>query len=249
MKPGNFIFILAVLSVIACFVMPVMADQNTTKDQATLFYNAGEQYLSTSDYQDAVAAYDQALASNLTNMEQGEGLRYLYHDKSYALIQLNQTDEALQTINDGLALYGDDAMLWNNKGYVLSLEGNYQDALTAYNAALTYGQNTTISNGLVDQNVIVQIFNNKGDLLYKMGQYQGAVDAYNQALALSPGNSYSENGLALAQKAAGSASSQMMIILVIVVIIVAGSAVWYIKFRKPAEKTEAEPKNPKNNKK
>jgi tetratricopeptide (TPR) repeat protein len=248
MKSGNFINFLAIIAVIACFVTPVMADQNITVDQAVTLYNRAEELLSSKDYQDAVTIYDQALASNLTNIKMGDGLLYLYRDKSYALIQLNRTDDALQTINDGLSLYGNDAMLWNNKGYVLASQGKYQDALNSYNNALTYAP-TGMANELIDNGTIVQILNNKGDLLYKTGQFQGAVDAYTQALSINPGNSYSTNGLALAKNAAASMVSSMIIIIVIVLIGVAGAGTWYFKFRKPAEENPAETKKVRKGKK
>ena len=214
--------------------MPVMAaDDNQTQDPALKFYNLGVRVLSENDYANAILLFDQALASNTTQIKWTDALLYTYQGKAYALIQLGKFDDAIQTADQGLAVYPKDTMLWNNKGYAQFKQGNYAGAVDSYNKALSFDKNFTPS--LI----------NKGDALYQMGRFQDAIDAYNTVLADNPNNPAATAGLALAQpKAATAAMQTTIIVLVVIVIIAAAGAIWYVKFRKPVEQ-----KNPEKSKK
>jgi tetratricopeptide (TPR) repeat protein len=194
MKIGQFIHILAILLLIVGFVPPVLAAENETGDAATAFYNSGEMLLQSKEYTRAIQAFDQALASDTTMINQSDALLYLYTDKAYALIQLNNFTGAIQTIDQGLARYKNDEMLWYNKGFALFRLGNYQDALNAYDKVLLIN------------NQSIPAFNNRGDTLFQMGRYQDAVDSYLRANAIEPGNSYAAAGLEKAQQALATAT-------------------------------------------
>ena len=226
MKFRQFIHILAIIAIIACFIPPVLAADAPPADEATTYYNAGEVLLDRGEYARAVTSFDQALASNTTMMKMSDALLYVYRDKGYSQIQLKDYTGAIQTFDQGLSLYPKDNMLWNNKGYANYNLGKYPDALTSYDNALKFEKNYTIA--LI----------NKGDTLSKMGQYQSAVDTYKLALETDPGNRDATTGLAAAQQAAASAIPTTMIVIIVLVIIVAAGAVWYIKFRKPEVKPE-----------
>ena len=193
MKIGQFIQILAILLLIVSFVQPVLAAENETGDAATAFYNSGEMFLQSKEYARAIQAFDQALASDITMINQSDALLYLYTDKAYALIQLDNFTGAIQTIDQGLARYPKDEMLWYNKGFALFRLGNYQDALNAYDKVLLIN------------NQSVPAFNNRGDTLFQMGRYQDAVDSYLRANVIEPGNTYAAAGLEKAQQALATA--------------------------------------------
>jgi tetratricopeptide (TPR) repeat protein len=126
-------------------------------------------------------------------------------------------------VDAGLAVYPQDAMLWNNKGYALKSLGKTQDALTAYDKSVSFDRNYTIAHI------------NRGDILIQMGRYSEAVTAYTRANETDPFNIAASDGLAAAKKGE-SASNQTMIILIVIVLIAAtGIVIWYIKFRKPAD--------------
>jgi tetratricopeptide (TPR) repeat protein len=236
MKVGHFMGILAIAILIAGFIPPVMA-ANDTVDAATNYYNMGKNLLGMNEYARAVAAFDQALASNTTMVRQSDALLYIYQGKAYGLIKLDQYDTAIRTVEQGLAIYPQDPMLWNDKGYALFNLGRYQDAVTAYDSAISYDPNYT--SALI----------NKGQALYLQGKYQDSADAYTRADATDPGNSEAAAGLAKAQAAAASAFTQkLVIVLGVLVIVVAGVVVWYIKFRKPAEEKTTEKKSKKTKK-
>lgn len=219
-----------------CIVQPVLAGTEQVKDNATSYYNAAEVLLVKGEYERAINTFDQALAENTSMMKVSEGLLYTYRDKAYAQIQLGRYGDAIATLEQGIALYPKDQMLWNNKGYALyKLERN-QDALTAYDKAISFQQNYTIA--LI----------NKGDVLSKMGRYQEAIDAYREAIESDPGNYDATTGLAAAEKGAASALPVTTIMLIVIVIVAAGVAVWYVKFRK-TDTNEASEKNAGKNKK
>jgi tetratricopeptide (TPR) repeat protein len=230
MKIGQFLHILAILLLIAGFIPPVASAENQTTDAGTNYYNAGVRLLNSNEYQRAIVLFDQALASDTTMIRQSDALLYTYQGKSYALIQLNNYDEAIKTTDRGLAVYPSDFMLWNNKGYSLFKLGNYPEALKSYDMAISIDQNYTTS--LV----------NKGDTLYKMGRFNDAVDAYSKANVTDPGNKLAMDGMEKAKQAAASEIPLTTIALVVILIIVAVGAVYYLKFRKPAEEKPAEKK-------
>ena len=233
MKIGQFIGILAIAILIAGFIPPVMA-ANQTVDAASSYYNMGKNLLGMNEYARAISAFNQALASDTTMVRQSDALLYIYQGKAYGLIKLDQYDNAIQTVEQGLAIYPQDPMLWNDKGYALFKLGRYQDAVTAYDSAISYDPNYT--SALI----------NKGQALYLQGKYQDSADAYTRADATDPGNSEAAAGLAKAQAAAASASTQTLIIVLgIIVIVVAGGVVWYFKFRTPADEKTPEKKSKK----
>jgi tetratricopeptide (TPR) repeat protein len=194
MKIGKIVYILAILLLIAGFIPPVTAAGNETADAGTTFYNGGIQLLNSKEYQRAIVLFDKALASDTTMIRQSDALLYTYQGKSYALIQLDKYDEAIQTIDQGLVIYPKDFMLWNNKGYSFFKLGNYPEALKSYDTAISFDQNYTAA----------QI--NKGDTLYKMGRFQDAVDTYIKANVTDPGNKLAMDGLEKAQNALAAAT-------------------------------------------
>ncbi len=233
MKIGHFICILAIIVIFAGFIPPVLAAENTTIDAATNYYNTGKNLLGMNEYARAVAAFNQALASDTTMIRASDALLYTYQGKAYGLIKLDRYDDAISTVEEGLAIYPKDPMLWNDKGYALYKLGRYQDAVTAYDSAISFDQNYT--SALI----------NKGQALFLLGRYQDSADTYARADATDPGNSEAAAGLAQAQAAAASEAQKIVIILGIIVIVVAGVIVWYMKFRRPAEEPVPEKKGKK----
>jgi len=227
MKPENLVKILMVFSILVCFAQPVLAAEETQKDEATAYYNQAEILVVSGEYARAIALFDKALASNTTMIRQSDALLYTYRDKAYAQIQLNDFENASKTLDAGISEYGGDQMLWNNKGFVLFKMGSYPDALTAYNRAI-----------LIEPNYTVALMN-KGDVLYQMGRYNEAVDAYKQALESDPGNTYATENLVKAENAAGSLSTTMISVVIIIILIIAGGAYWHLKIRKPADEKPA----------
>jgi tetratricopeptide (TPR) repeat protein len=234
MIPGKIIKAVGILLLLACILQPVLAAGTQLKDNATEYYDNGEIAISNGQFDQAVQYFDLALADNTTLLGMSDGLMYLYKDKAAALAELGQYDEALKTVNTGLGVVKNTtktAGLWNNEGYIYTKQGDYNDAVGAYNHAVTADPS------------YLKGWLNLGDSLVKTGRYSDAINAYNKALTLDPGNTGATAGLAEAQKGASSPlSSPVIIALVIILIIAAGGAVWYIKFRKPDERKPGDKK-------
>jgi len=237
MKKRRILLVLVIMAILAVLATPVMAANETQRDNATDFYNSGVLSLSVYDPANAIKYFDEALASNTTMIRESDALLYTYQGKSYAQIQLRLYTGAIETANQGLAIYPNDANLLNNKGYAFYELGDYQDSLAAYNQALAIDstQNRT--------------WVNKGDVLYKMGDYQGAIAAYTTALgnisSNQPGSANVTIKLALAQKAYDTE----ILIVIIVILAAVGAIVYYFK-RKPVtqgniEKSVEKPKKEK----
>jgi tetratricopeptide (TPR) repeat protein len=230
MKIRYIVSILSIFLLIGVFVAPVAATDNQTPDAGTTYYNAGIKLLNSNEYERAIVLFDQALASDTTMIRQSDALLYTYQGKSFALIQLNRYEDAVQTLDEGLKIYPKDFILWNNKGLALYNLGKYPDALKSYDTALSIDQNFTLS--LI----------NKGDTLYKMGRFADAVDAYSKANMTDPGNQKAMDGLEKAQEAAKSEIPFTPIAIIIILVIVAGGIIYYLKFRKPSEEKPKEKK-------
>ena len=236
MKFRNILTILALLTLVICAVQPVMADADSSKDNATNYYNIAEAAINIGQYDKAVQYFDMALADNTTLISKGDALMYVYKDKAGVLTDLGRYDEALTTVNAGLVQFKNSTGMWNNKGYVLYKMGRYNDAVDAYTQAVT-----------IDPSY-VKGWINKGNALTQAGRFQDAADAFNKALTLDPENTDATKGLAAAETNAGSAPFTTIIILVVIVVIAAGITVWYIKFRKPETKEQSEKKSKENKK-
>jgi tetratricopeptide (TPR) repeat protein len=238
MKFGRIVLVLAILAMIACVVQPVMAElEFDNGSMASTYYNRGSQAASAGNLEIAVYWFDQALASNTSIVAKSDTLLYIYKDKAAVLADLGNYSEAVATADQGLALYTKDPGLWNNKGYALFRQGKYDDAVNAYNKAISIAeaQNETYLKGYI----------NKGIALNKAGKPYDAITAFNKALELDPGNADATTGLAEAQ----SAATTLNMVLGVIVIVAIGLVVWYIKFRKPSGKKSAPGKKDNKQKK
>jgi tetratricopeptide (TPR) repeat protein len=206
------------------------------KDAGTLNYNYGVQSVTLGDYTAAIGFFDKALAENTSMLEKTDALLYLYQGKAYAQIKLEKYSDSVATADAGLAKYPKDAMLWNNRGWALQNLGKSQEALAAYDKAVSIDGNYT--NALI----------NKGNILSQMGKYSEAVAAYTQANETDPFNIAASDGLELAKKGESASSQTMTIIMAVVLIAAIGIVVWFVKFRKPAE-PEPEEKKKRSKKK
>jgi tetratricopeptide (TPR) repeat protein len=229
MISGKILRTVGILFLLACILQPALAA--TARDNATDAYNAGVLMVSQGKYQGAIDSFNYALSQNTTSINITGALLYTYQGKAFSQIQLGKYSDAVATADQGLAQFPKDSKLWNNKGYALYKQGDFLNALSAYDKAIAIDQNYTIA--LV----------NKGDTLTGLGRYGDAIASYNQALATDPGNHDATAGIALAQKGASNPlSSPVTLILAIVVILAVVGAVWYVKFRKPDEKTPGDNK-------
>jgi tetratricopeptide (TPR) repeat protein len=118
-------------------------------------------------YEEAVAAYDAALAIKPDDPD-------ILGNKGIALRRLERIEEAIAAYDAALALKPDDPGALYNKGNALDELGRYEDAIAAYDAALALKPD------------LHEALYNKGNALVNLGRYEDAIAAYDAALAIKP---------------------------------------------------------------
>jgi len=239
---------ICLFAALCILIQPVAAA--STPDEATTNYNLAEIKLSQGEFEQAIYYFDQALAANTTMMEKTGTIVYIYSDKAYALIQLERYNDALTTLDQGLAIDNTYPLLWYNKGVALYKLGKTQDAVNAYDKAIlratsikeSLNKTAGETDSLVDS--LPKYLTNKGDALLDMGRYQDAITAYKQALNEDPGYTRATDGLARAQQKS-SDFSPVMIIAVIALIVVGCGAAYFVLKKKPSGDSAAERKGKK----
>jgi tetratricopeptide (TPR) repeat protein len=112
----------------------------------------------------------------------------VYHEKMFALVDLNRYQEAEAVIDQALQVEPNGNLdNFNNKGMILLVQDRYAESIPWFDKAL-------LVNGK-DHEVI----KNKGDALNKLGRYKEAIECYDRALALEPGytEAKKDRGLAM----------------------------------------------------
>jgi archaeal type IV pilus assembly protein PilA len=96
----------------------------------------------------------------------------------------------------------DNSENWFDRGVSLSEEGNYNDAITAFNKAITCNQS------------VVDAWCNRGLVYAQLGKYQLALQSFDQTLALDPGHENAKKArtmvLGLMEKTKNSVSSPVV---------------------------------------
>ena len=154
-----------------------------------------------SRYEDAIAAYNQALQIQpdladtwnnrgvvLTRMqrypeaiasyEQATTIRPTYPDawnnRGVVLLELQKYPEAIGCYEQAIQAKPDYADAWNNRGVAFSKMEEYEQAVISYNQALQ------IKNDYTDA------WNNRGVALSKLEKYEAAIDSYDNAAKIRP---------------------------------------------------------------
>ncbi|MCL2368659.1 MAG: tetratricopeptide repeat protein, partial [Oscillospiraceae bacterium] len=95
-----------------------------------------------------------------------------------ALISMNKLDQALSCIEKGLALEDDErlykAYLYSSRGYTLSLQEKFEDALVA------------LDQGIAINNQLAHLYLHKARTYHLMNRYSEALDAADQSMTIFP---------------------------------------------------------------
>jgi tetratricopeptide (TPR) repeat protein len=150
---------------------------NIIEPRAVYAWNCqGEALYNLKQYEQAITAFDKAI-----HLDSGDHVFWI--NKSESLLALKQFDKALVTINKAIDLLGnlkpvsDQEMInrslsvaFSHKGQALSEKQEYEQALEAYNQALTYDPHyLTAQQG-------------RGMVLQDLGRYNEAIVQFNQIL-------------------------------------------------------------------
>ncbi|MEM8503854.1 MAG: tetratricopeptide repeat protein [Cyanobacteria bacterium P01_D01_bin.1] len=132
-----------------------------------LFYGKGIALSALGRKEEAIAAYDQALA---IKPDKHEAL----NNKGVDLSALGRNEAAVAAYDQALAIKPDKHEALYNKGIALSALGRKEEAIAAYDQALAIKPDYH------------EALNNKGNDLSALGRKEDAVAAYDQALAIKP---------------------------------------------------------------
>ncbi|MEI2617901.1 MAG: tetratricopeptide repeat protein [Thermomicrobiales bacterium] len=147
------------LRIVNCLDKSLAIDPNIPE----ALYNKGAALDNLGRYEEAITAYDAALALR-TDPE-------ALNNKGVALDNLGRYEEAITAYDAALALRAEYPEALNNKGVALRNLGRHEEAITAYDAALALRTDP-------------EALNNKGVALDNLGRHEEAITAYDAALAL-----------------------------------------------------------------
>lgn len=139
------------------------------KKSVQRWVDEGNIFLVKERYEEALAAYEQALALDPTIVN-------AYINKGFALHNLQRYEEAVAAYKQALALDPTSANAYTGKGFVLNKLQRYEEALASFEQALAFDPAFTMA------------YTNKGVTLRVLQRYEEALTALEQAIALDPTN-------------------------------------------------------------
>ena len=160
------------------FLMALQVPQKSAKE----WFNEGYALYKHKQYEEAIAAYEQAILLNPNYAD-------AYINKGAALNDLKRNEEAIAAYERAIRLDPNDADAYINKGNALRDLKRYEEALAAYEQAIHFDPNSALA------------YNGKGNAHYGLKRYKEALAAYEQAIRLDSNyaGAYHNKGLALDQ--------------------------------------------------
>jgi tetratricopeptide (TPR) repeat protein/S1-C subfamily serine protease len=144
-------------------------------------YGKALSLINTGKYQLAEDAISQAIIT----IPPSQAAKYYYYwkYKSFALRKLEKYDKAIKAINIAIELEGDDLILLNEKGYILSLKKQYTAVVA-------------VQDEIIRRQPQSYAYNNRGNAKSDLGNKQEAIADYSRAIALNPNhiNAYNNRG-------------------------------------------------------
>ena len=169
---------------------------------------AGDTYLNTKRYQEALLAFEQAI-----QLDPNDAV--IYNGKGLALSKLNRYGEAIIAYEQAIRLNPNNADTYFNKGNVLDELERYEEALAAYKRAIRLDPNnadayfnkgnvldeleryeealTACEQAIRLDSDFVLAYHTQGDVLSILERYEEALAAYEQAIRLDPDNADAHN--------------------------------------------------------
>jgi len=155
--------------------------------EASAHYELGLSYLNDNNIQPAFVEFQKALELNPNDKDTVNAIGLIY------LFKLEDYPKAIDYFKRAVRLDKNFSEAWNNLGVAYEKAEQYNDAVTAYKAALA---------NLLYQNAY-KAFNNLGRTYYRLGKYDDAVEAYKEAMRRNSDFFVPYYGLALSYNALG----------------------------------------------
>jgi tetratricopeptide (TPR) repeat protein len=134
-----------------------------SSQKAEDFVSQGNNLLDTHRYQDAIAAYDRAIAIKPKIAE-------AWINRGNALTSLQRYKEAIASYDRAISIRPDKDITWYNRGNALTSLQRHKEAIAAYDQAIALKQ--------------YEAWINRGIALTKLQRYPEALKSYDTALAI-----------------------------------------------------------------
>jgi tetratricopeptide (TPR) repeat protein len=135
--------------------------------QAKDLFNRGNNLLDGQRYQDAIAAYDKAIAFKPESAD-------AWINRGIALTKLQKHTEALVSYDKAIAIKSNKDEAWYNRGNTLVSLQRYKEAIASYDKAIAIKPNKH------------EAWINRGIALTKLQRYSEALASYDKAIAIKP---------------------------------------------------------------
>lgn len=157
-------------------------------DKALLLARDGVAALLRGKYEQAIAAYDEALREgDLPELRRAN----ILNDRGVAKWRLKRTREALLDFNKAIELFPSFSVVYNNRGNALMELGQHQEALADFDRAVALAPAYGAAH------------NNRGNALYALGRHEQAAESYGRAIEFLPTSAVPLNGRGKAEIARG----------------------------------------------
>ncbi len=132
-----------------------------------VFFKVANSYFSLDKYEEAIAAYDQALQIK-------PDLHEAWYNRGIAIDNLGRHEEAIAAYDQALQIKPDYYEAWNNRGSALFHLGRYEEVIVACDQALQIKPD------------FYEAWNNRGIALRQLGRNEEAISSYDQVLRIKP---------------------------------------------------------------
>ncbi|WP_414542421.1 tetratricopeptide repeat protein [Nostoc sp. CCY0012] len=156
------IFLVGTSGVASIFVINFINANN-----ATALSKQGSTLFDLQRYQDALAAYEEAVNIR-PDYAQG------WNGQGKTLFKLKKYPEALAAYDNAIQIQPDYVEAWSGRGFALQNLQRYQEAIASFDKALQL------------DNEYAEVWSAKGEIFSKLQQYNNAIQAYDQAIELKP---------------------------------------------------------------
>ena len=145
----------------------VDSEQLLKPNFAEAYYNKGNAYDNTGQYQHAIENYNMAitLQPDFTDA---------YNNRGIAYHNLGQYQRAIEDFNNAIKLQPDVARAYVNRGIAYKNLGQYQRAIEDFNKVIQLNP------------FHVTAYGNRGIAYHNLGQYQRAIEDFNKVIQLNP---------------------------------------------------------------
>ncbi|WP_377480329.1 MAG: tetratricopeptide repeat-containing serine protease family protein [Microcoleus anatoxicus] len=144
-----------------------ISSQPDVLQNARKWFSFGEGSYTRSDYEGAVAAYEEAIKIKADYAE-------AFYKKGQAQVMLKNHEDAIKSFDRAIKIKPDYADAWSNKSSALYTLERYDQALKSIDQVTKLQPNDALA------------WINRADILNKLERYKDAIDSYDQAIKSEP---------------------------------------------------------------